>query len=221
MAHSAPPLFQTRWPQIELSIATTRRVVDFSAEDWDCAIRHGLGAWEGVAATLLFKETLVPVAPPEVAERIGELGAAGWRAARPIYARSRFLDWAAWQAQRGDAGATPDKGFIVETRAQGLQAALAGGGVAMIDAAYLRPHLLAGRLRLLARAPLPLEAGYYFVHPPAPRNARAVQALRDWLVGEAAAEALSPGPLTGAAQPKRGARVQNLKRTHPGAALPN
>ena len=69
------PPFQVRWPRIELSIATTRRAVDFAAEDWDCAIRHGLGAWPGVAATLLFKETLVPVATPEVAERIGELGA--------------------------------------------------------------------------------------------------------------------------------------------------
>jgi DNA-binding transcriptional LysR family regulator len=187
------PLFQARWPRIELSIATTRRAVDFAAEDWDCAIRHGLGAWPGVAATLLFKETLVPVATPDLAERIGELGAAAWRLARPIYARSRFLDWSAWQGRRGDVGATPDRGFIVETRAQALEAALAGAGVAMMDAAYLRPHVLGGRLRWLASEKLPLEAGYYFIHPPAPRNASAVQALRGWLVGEAEEEeALSP-----------------------------
>lgn len=187
------PLFQARWPRIELSIATTRRAIDFAAEDWDCAIRHGLGAWPGVAATLLFKETLVPVATPDVAERIGELGAAAWRLARPIYARSRFLDWSAWQGRRGDVGATPDRGLVVETRAQALEAALAGAGVAMMDAAYLRPHVLGGRLRWLASEKLPLEAGYYFIHPPAPRNATAVQALRGWLVGEAAAEAaLSP-----------------------------
>lgn len=62
----------------------------------------------------------------------------------------------------------------------------------MMDAAYLRPHVLGGRLRWLASEKLPLEAGYYFIHPPAPRNATAVQALRGWLVGEAEAEALSP-----------------------------
>ena len=63
----------------------------------------------------------------------------------------------------------------------------------MMDAAYLRPHVLGGRLRWLASEKLPLEAGYYFIHPPAPRNASAVQALRGWLVGEAEAEeALSP-----------------------------
>jgi DNA-binding transcriptional LysR family regulator len=58
--------FQRQHPQIEVVISTTTRPVDLDAEDVDCAIRHGHGAWKGLAATLLFSETLMPIAAPDL-----------------------------------------------------------------------------------------------------------------------------------------------------------
>jgi DNA-binding transcriptional LysR family regulator len=56
--------FRARHPDIEVALATTRRAIDLEAEDFDCAIRHGRGNWPGLTATLLFRETLAPVAAP-------------------------------------------------------------------------------------------------------------------------------------------------------------
>src|ERR1700753_2150942 len=86
-------VFQAKHPKIEVAILTTTRAVDLAGEEVDCAIRHGRGGWKGVASTLLFRETLMPVASPTVAERFK----AGWHGAPLIRARSRFMDWAAWQ----------------------------------------------------------------------------------------------------------------------------
>ena len=62
--------FQARHPRIEVTISTTTRAVDLGREDVDAAIRHGRGTWKGLTSTLLFKETLMPIAAPSVAARL-------------------------------------------------------------------------------------------------------------------------------------------------------
>jgi DNA-binding transcriptional LysR family regulator len=175
--------FQSRHPNIEIAISTTTRTIDFDTEDFDCAIRHGFGSWPRLEAKLLFRETLIPVAAPEVANRLtGFRPVAGFGSAPLVRARSRYLDWPVWWQHAGQPGNPPEGGIVVETRAQALDAALAGAGIAMIDMAYIQRHISEGRLTLLAKQPVQLSGGYYFVHRQGSRNARALTALRDWLV---------------------------------------
>lgn len=174
--------FHDKHPAIEIAVSTTVRVVDFATEDVDLAIRHGAGCWQGAVATLLFRETLIPVVAPNLVnardvERI-------WRSATFIHARSRDHDWSIWWRRKGRA-APEGRRLIVENRAQALDAALAGSGIALVDAAYIGPLIAEGRLCVLADMPIPLDNGYYAVHRPTPRNARAVLAFRDWLVAAA------------------------------------
>jgi DNA-binding transcriptional LysR family regulator len=172
------PEFQTRHPRIEVAISTTTRPVDFKKENVDCAIRHGRGSWKGLASTLLFKETLMPVASPAIAERIP----AKTGSAPLIRARTRFVDWSKWQKTGRGFSKAPAKWLTVETRAQALDAALAGAGVALMDMAYVTAHVEGGRLKALAERPLQLQAGYYFVHAPNARGIHLVKLLRDWAV---------------------------------------
>jgi DNA-binding transcriptional LysR family regulator len=178
--------FQTRHPQIEVVISTTTRPVDLGAEDMDCAIRHGHGAWKGLAATLLFKETLMPVAAPDLAVRFAANGRRTWRCtwhgAPLIRARSRFADWSRWQKHDPGLAGRRLKWLTVETRAQALDAALAGAGITLADMAYLPVPVADGRLKMLAQHPLQLPTGYYFVHPPNARNLHLLALLRDWAV---------------------------------------
>lgn len=171
------PDWQLLQPGIELAISTTTRTVDLATEDVDCAIRHGLGSWEGLAATLLFHETLVPVACPDLADLC--------TASTFIHARSRFHDWKRWWRHSGAVGEPSGRRVIVETRAQAMDAALAGAGVAMMDEAYAKPHIAAGRLRTLGPT-VPLGEAYYLVaaDTQSPRS-RAVRRLEAWLVGQA------------------------------------
>jgi DNA-binding transcriptional LysR family regulator len=177
------PDLQSRHPDIEIAISTTRRPVDLDVENWDCAIRHGLGTWQGLNATLLFHETLVPVATPDVADRLAGRGSdASFGSVTLIRARSRYMDWSVWWRQVGRPGTPPEGGIVVETRANALEAALAGVGIAMIDMAYVGQPVAEGRLRLLSAQPVPLSEGYYFVHRQGIAKKRLINALRDWLV---------------------------------------
>ena len=168
--------FRERHPGVNLSITTTQRVVDFEDEDLDCAIRHGLGGWPGLTATLLFRETLIPVAAPGVGDRLGDAPA--------IRARSRFADWQRWIRAVGSSEVVAQDGLVVETRAQALEAVLGGAGATLMDRAYVVDLIKAGRLRTLGPS-LDLQEGYWFVHRPKPRNERLVRMLREWLLEEA------------------------------------
>jgi DNA-binding transcriptional LysR family regulator len=170
--------FQARHPRIEVAISTTTRAVDLGREDVDAAIRHGRGGWKGLTSTLLFRETLTPVAVPSLARRARQKTGPGIALIR---ARSRFMDWSRWQ---DTDGAFPTKAgwLTVETRAQALDAAVAGAGIALMDMAYLGPHLSAGRLSLLAERPLQLPTGYYFAHPSRAKNIHLLTRFRDWVV---------------------------------------
>jgi DNA-binding transcriptional LysR family regulator len=177
--------FQARHPRIEVAIFTTTRPVDFGSEDIDCAIRHGRGVWKGLVSTLLFRETLMPIAAVSVAERVRANPRSGWQGIPLIRARSRFMDWSRWQKADRSFPKRPAKWLTVETRAQALDAALAGAGIALTDMAYIAPHVGAGRVQTLAERPLQLQTGYYFVHAVKARNIHLLALFRDWAVGAA------------------------------------
>ena len=170
--------FQARHPRIEVALSTTTRAVDLGREEVDAAIRHGRGGWKGLSATLLFRETLMPVAAPPLAHRARQKAGRGIALIR---ARSRFMDWSRWQ-DTDQAFPTKAGWLTVETRAQALDAAIAGAGIALVDMAYVGPHVIAGRLALLAERPLQLSTGYYFVHAPRPKNIHLLTRFRDWVV---------------------------------------
>jgi DNA-binding transcriptional LysR family regulator len=174
--------FQARHPRIEVAIFTTTRPVDLKQEAMDCAIRHGRGAWKGLSSALLFKETLMPVAAPDVADRFSPRPGQDWHRAPLIRARSRFMDCSNWQKHDRALAQRRIKWLTVETRAQALDAAISGAGVALMDMAYIATPVAEGRLRKLAEYPLPLPTGYYFVSAPKARNLHLLQHLRDWAI---------------------------------------
>jgi DNA-binding transcriptional LysR family regulator len=177
--------FQASHPHIDVAISTTTRPVNLRQEEMDCAIRHGRGTWKGLSATLLFQETLMPVATPDVARRHAAGGKATWHRAPLIRARSRFMDWSDWEKQDRALTTTRIKWLTVENRAQALDAAHSGAGVALIDMAYIAASVAEGRLTMLAKRPLSLPTGYYFVHQPDARSLHLLKHLRDWAVAAA------------------------------------
>jgi DNA-binding transcriptional LysR family regulator len=175
------PQFRKHHPDIEVALTTTRRVVDLGAEDFDCAIRHGRGDWPGLAATLLFGETLVPVAAPGADHDL--------RGSSIIRARSRFRDWSLVKGRR-PAGKTERVGFDRRFTRAGP-----GGGARRSrrrhDGSGLCQGHVEDRRLLLLGSSIALEVGYYLVHCRRPRNSRMISAFRDWAV-QAATPARSP-----------------------------
>ena len=79
---STPPVFAQRWliprlddfqahyPDIELRLLATRRMVNFKLENVDVAVRFGAGAYTGLFSERLMQEAIVPVAAPALAATI-------------------------------------------------------------------------------------------------------------------------------------------------------
>jgi DNA-binding transcriptional LysR family regulator len=95
------------------------------------------------------------------------------------------MDWSNWQQHDRALAKRRIKWLTVETRAQALDAAMAGAGVALMDMAYIATPVAEGRLEKLAERPLQLQTGYYFVNIPNARALHLLAHLRDWAAAAA------------------------------------
>jgi LysR family glycine cleavage system transcriptional activator len=187
------PDLQAQHPHIQLSILTTNRAVDYSTEDFDCGIRHGVGPWPGLECTLLFREALVLVGLPALIHKKRHDNVAAFVRSVPIIqARTRPHDLSQWWQGAGLGGKVPRPSLIVENRAQAVAAALAGSGVTLIHPKFVETPGPMSALAMLQGKTVPLPEGYFFVVPERNRGRRNVNLLASWLASEAAKAAAGP-----------------------------
>ena len=197
---STPPAFAARWlvprlenfqsrhPEIELRLLATRRLVDFSLEDVDAAIRFGTGNFPGLNAERLMPEAIIAVAAPSLAANIADCADI---ARQPLLNdewhtdHHLFPDWEAWLASRG---VKPE--FSLKIRHFGesnltIQAAISGLGVALVWRSLVEDDLKAGRLIHVADEVMATPMAYHLVMPPSRAGLAKVSAFREWLLDTA------------------------------------
>ena len=178
--------FQAQHPDIELLLSTSTRVVDLTAESFDCAIRLGKGGWPGTTADELYREELVAACSPQW------LAARRLRAARDLvrakllHSRARRQDWAQWFKAAGIADFKPGGGPVFETRALAIQAAIAQMGVVVVDPRFIEAELAAGQLTIPFPLRVALDNAYWLVWRTGREATRPVAAFRKWLAAEVA-----------------------------------
>jgi LysR family transcriptional regulator, glycine cleavage system transcriptional activator len=199
---STSPNFAAKWlvhrlgrfaeahPNIDLRVSASLYHVDFAREDVDVAVRHGDGSWSGLHVTRLCTETLFPVCSPKLLR--------GRHALRqPAALRHHVLlhlddrsDWAKWLDAAGLDGGDLARGPVFNQASMAIDAAVGGQGVALARTALAAWDLLAGRLLRLPFGPaLPASYAYWIVCPRATADLPKITAFRNWLVGEAEADA--------------------------------
>jgi DNA-binding transcriptional LysR family regulator len=180
------PELHAQHRHLQVSILTTMRAIDFSSEDIDCAIRHGLGSWPELESTLLFKETLVLVGLPALIGKLRRGNVASRLRSIPIIqAHTRPHDPSAWWRGMGLEGRVPRSVVVVESRALALAAAAAGLGVTFTEPKFIdAPSPMSGLVRL-PNSIVPLSAGYFFVVPERNKGWRNLNLLGTWLSAEA------------------------------------
>lgn len=192
---STPPSFASRWliprlgdfqacyPDIELRLQATTRLVDFKVEDVDVAIRYGDGVYPGLHVERLRAETLIAAAHPRIASKMREpadlLQATLLRDAY-MSRDATFPDWSSWLHNLGVNVAQPltirefsDANLVIE-------AALAGLGVVLTWRTLLADEFAAGRLQPLF-AEQSVSKGYHLVCPPQNLALVRVIAFGQWL----------------------------------------
>lgn len=180
------PAFQARHPEIELRLDTSFRQVVFPLEEVDLAVRMGAGPWPGTEATLLFRESLVPLASPAVAAALRTTrGKVAWQRAVLLHLTTVAHDWESWLRARG-LTVEPRGRLHFDTVRLAMEAAIAGSGVALGRLPLCRRELQQGLLVPLDPTPLPIDTGYWLTLPGGSEPRREVRAFVQWLRQEAA-----------------------------------
>ena len=181
--------FQRGAPGIDVRVAATNRLVDLERDGADLALRYCPDADAPAGALRLFGEVLAPVAHPSLGVTAIEEPAQLARQVLLDYDDSSrpWLQWNSWLRGAGRRGGAPGHARLIFNQYDQLvQAALAGQGVALGRMALVGRLIGEGKLALASsRAPVATDYGYWLL---ARRGAggAALQAVKDWIMGEAA-----------------------------------
>jgi LysR family glycine cleavage system transcriptional activator len=180
--------FYARYPDVEIHLLATRRIVDFAMEEVDMAIRFGNDIYPGLSVERLMPESIVPVATPKLAKSIKNV--ADLAQAKLIeddwhIMRGTFPEWKALLAASGISD-TPLHIRRFGDADLAIQAAVNGLGVTLAWHSLVADDLDAGRLAVVLDHRIPTELSYQLVMPKNKTMLNKVSAFRAWLFEQAA-----------------------------------
>lgn len=184
--------FQARWPDADVRLDTSLKLVDYVAQGIDIGVRYGAGHWPGLTAEKLMDEDIFPVVSPALLikahiERLDDLAAQTLIHDLSVDPSSGFTTWETWLEKAGMADGVKQRGLRINNSAAVLQAAIDGHGVALARSILAHDDLAAGRLvRLFPELSIPSALAYYVVYRPERASLPRLAAFRDWLLEEAA-----------------------------------
>lgn len=183
------PGLTARQADLVVNFAARSDLFDLTSSHFDAAIHFGLPDWPGAAHDLLFRESAFPVAAPALRDRVAGKGAEALLGLPLLHLTTRPQAWQRWFAAAGvDAPPiTPEPSF--EHFLMLAQAAAAGAGAALVPSFLVEPELQSGALVPLSDQAVSGPEAYYLAYPPERLANRRFRAFREWLLGEAAAEA--------------------------------
>ena len=193
--------FRERHPGIEIRLDATSRIVDFTREAVDLAIRYGDGSYPGVRSDVLFEEDVFPVCSPSLLDgrhplvhpedlQWHQLLRQDWAPNTPTWP-----DWAMWLQAAGVENVDPTQGpqFAAGSYSLMMDAALAGQGVALASSVLAADDIEAGRLVKPFDLGMHQSLRYYLVGPEATADEPMTTAFREWVISEAGGPAPPAG----------------------------
>ncbi len=183
--------FLQQHPEIALHLSSSTVVVDFSTERVDLAIRHFDGRAPELETHLLHCDEGRLYCSPAYAQRLGLMQPDDLRQATLLHS-TLHPNWGEWLARF--SGISKDQvaalaGIHFDQSLMAIEAARHDQGVVLTSAVLTEEEVASGVLIEPFSQRLPLAKGFYLVQPKSSSTRPAVQALKDWLINEAA---LSP-----------------------------
>lgn len=181
--------FERAYPDVELQLVTTTRVVDLRRDQIDLAIRHGKGTWSGLDATFLLEETALPVCAPGYLTLDEEENPLTALARVRLIVNDRFPDeWEEWARARGLAPPSLSGAVTMDAMEQALQVAESGHGLALGRRPLVDDRLTRGVLVAPFGAADPTGAAYYLCRPAGTPSTVSARRLERWLIELAGVE---------------------------------
>ena len=195
---TAGPAFTAKWlaprlyefaqahPEIDLRFIASLRVMDFTRDEIDVAIRFGYGPDTDLYSIPLANEWVTPVMTPDMARRFPT--PQSLVSAPLVFDDSTsFLDppcdWPAWFRAVGMTF-QPQHGPRFSQADHAVDAALAGVGIVLGRRALVVKDIHEGRLVAPYGVALSTKAQFRFICPKGAEERPHIKALRDWIVEE-------------------------------------
>ena len=182
--------FSERHPTIDLRVSAAMHHVDFAREDVDVAVRHGEGNWPGLHTVRLSPEQLFAVCSPKLLSGSRAIREPADILKHPLLHMDDRKDWARWLEAAGLADADALHGPVLNRASMIIDAAVDGQGIALARTTLAAWDLINGRLVRPFPLALPLMKTYWIVCPKATASLPKIVAFRDWLLSEAADDAV-------------------------------
>jgi LysR family glycine cleavage system transcriptional activator len=182
--------FQATWPDMDVRLDTTLKLLDFVAQGIDIGVRYGAGTWPGLIAEKLMEEEIFPVCAPALLHssklrKPADLAGLTLIHDLSVDTRVGFASWGAWLEKAGVPEISTKRGLRVNSSAAVLQAAIEGHGVALARSVMAHDDLAAGRLtRLFPQIEFSSRLAYYVVYRSECATLPRLVAFRDWLFAE-------------------------------------
>ncbi len=185
--------FRERFPDLDVLIDASDRLVDFDREDFDIGIRWGGGSYQGLAARSLFAEEVLPVCHHSLLSgehpirepadlRHHTLIHLDW----PSH-KGEWPTWDDWLEAAGVDTVDSGRGLTFTVHGHALKAAVEAHGVVLTTSLLVEADLRSGLLVEPFDLRLPTGTQTYVVNRPSRSEEPAIRAFRDWLLAEAQA----------------------------------
>jgi LysR family transcriptional regulator, glycine cleavage system transcriptional activator len=179
--------FTSLFPDVDLQVVTTSRLVDFSREDVDIALRFGTGQYPGLHVVPLFKPHEIVVAAPSLLKSGPPLKTLADLKHYTLLHDDSHRTWVHWLNAVGAKGVNARRGIICGDRNSLIQAALEGQGVGIASEVFAAGELAAGRLVRVFDLEVTSEFAIFAVCLPRRLNDPMISDALDWLLREAKA----------------------------------
>lgn len=179
------PAFQQQHPQVDVRISVTNRLVDFSRDDVDLAVRHGFGRYEGLESIRFIDDSTLPVCSPQLLEKYGPLREAGDLKSVPLLHDENRNEWRRWLEAAGAAEVDASGGTVFIDSNGALDAAKAGHGIALTRRSLVSRELAEGALIAPFGKDMASTLAYFLVYPRRMLDNPDLVTLIDWMLSEA------------------------------------
>lgn len=180
------PRFQARHPDIEVRLNTTGRMVDFTREDVDVAVRYGDGNWPGLHVERMFEDELTPLCGRAYKDRLrqpADLREVPLLDASPPEPAS-VGEWGTWFKAAGIGQPPAMRAATFDSTKIAVQAAIDGMGVAIGSPYLFADDIAAGRLFQPFSLAVRNGKAYWLVCAEGTATRPKIKAFRDWIFSE-------------------------------------
>jgi LysR family glycine cleavage system transcriptional activator len=178
--------FSDRWPNVSVTVDTSRRQVAFPVDGFDFAIRMSRAPQAEEGWTKLFGEELVPVCSPAYRDTL--LDAAGnidLTRATLIHVTPASEDWKSWLNGKGIDEIDPAGGLRFDTIQLAFEAAVMGLGVVLGRRPLVDRDLASRALVEIDSDMVTAETAYWLVSSEGADHRPDLLGFKTWLLREA------------------------------------